>query len=63
MSPVIRHESCILWEGRQEDMVEVARGLWEGERNRWEIRKGVVNKSSKNVIKQVPRVFPCKKNN
>jgi hypothetical protein len=37
--------------GRQEDMVQVARYLWEGERNRWEISKGVVAKSSKNVIK------------
>jgi hypothetical protein len=25
--------------------------LWEGERNRWKISKGVVAKSSKNVIK------------
>jgi hypothetical protein len=25
--------------------------LWEGERNRWEISKGVVAKSRKNVIK------------
>jgi hypothetical protein len=37
--------------GRREDVVEVARYLWEGERNRWEISKGVVAKSSKNVIK------------
>ncbi len=38
---------------RQEnkDMVEVARYLWEGERKRWEISKGVVAKSSKNEIK------------
>jgi hypothetical protein len=32
-------------------MVEVARYLLEGERKRWEISKGVVAKSSKNVIK------------
>jgi hypothetical protein len=32
-------------------MMEVARYLWEGERNRWEIGKGVVAKLSKNVIK------------
>jgi hypothetical protein len=37
--------------GRQEDMVEVARYLWEEERKIWEISKGVVAKSSKNVIK------------
>ncbi len=32
-------------------MVEVARYLWKGEKKRWEISKGVVDKSSKNVIK------------
>ncbi len=39
--------------------------LWEGERNRWEISKGVVAKSSKNVIKlsTIPRAFLWKKYN
>jgi hypothetical protein len=31
-------------------MVEVGRYLWEGERNRWEISKGVVAKSSKKYL-------------
>jgi hypothetical protein len=32
-------------------MVELARYLCEGERNRWEISSGVVAKLSKHVIK------------